>query len=349
MNKHMMGTLRKGGGDMYSRTKILLAILVFVCMLGGFLVGTALAQKAKELAIAMHSARTEPIVWGIAKQIKETVEAETKGKIKVRLLGPEVGGERDLLEATSRGEYHMVQSGDMGIAYYAPKYAVTSVPFVFPDYTAVKKAYGGKLGEKLNGALAKNGNMRLIGLSKRGARLLTANKPVYSPADVKGIKLRVPEIATWVEAWKAVGALPTPVAWPEVFTALQTGVVDAQENPIAQIYEAKLYEVQKYIMLTQHLSAYFHWLINEKTYQGLDATTRNIILNAVGRATDWGTRQQEKKTAEQAVVIQKKHDVQIIVPNKYAFFDAAKPAIDRIAKKKWAPEVKQYLEEIVGK
>lgn len=334
---------------MNSRAKTIMALFISLAMSGGLLAGTASAPKAKELVIAMHSARTEPIVWGIAGQIKEKVEAETKGKIKVRLLGPEVGGERDLLEATSRGEYHMVQSGDMGIAYYAPKYAVTSVPFVFPDYTAVRKAYEGKLGEKLNGALKKNGNMRLIGLSKRGARLLTANKPVYTPDDIKGIKLRVPEIATWVEAWKAVGALPTPVAWPEVFTALQTGVVDAQENPVAQIYEAKLYEVQKYIMLTQHLSAYFHWLINEKTYQELDSKTRDIILSAVRGATDWGTRQQEKKTAEQAVEIQKKHGVQIIVPNKYAFFDAAKPAIGRIAEKQWAPEVKQYLEEIVGK
>ena len=332
---------------MYSRTKCLILALVAVAIVIGFL-GEAASAESKEFAVVMHTARTEPIVWGIAKQIKQQIEEGTKGELKVRLLGPEVGGERDLLEATSRGEYQMVQSGDMCIAYYAPRYSVTSVPYVFPGYTAVRKAYDGKLGEKINEAMIKNGKLRIIGLSKRGARLLTAKKPIYSPDDLKGTKLRVPEIKTWVEAWKGVGALPTPVAWPEVFTALQTGVVDAQENPIAQIYEAKLYEVQKYIMLTEHLAAYFHWLINEDHYQKLSTAHREIVLNAVRKATDWGTRQQEKKAAEQVVEMQKKYGVQIIFPNKHAFFEAAKPAINQIMKEKWAPEVKGYLAEILG-
>jgi len=334
---------------MYSRVRGLIATLVLVSMVVGLFVGVTFAQKNPiEMVIAMHSARNEEIVWGISARIKHAVEKGTKGAIKVRLLGPEVGGERDLLEGLSRGEYQIMQSGDMCIGYYAPKYAATGVPFVFSDYTVVKKAYEGNLGKKINESFIKNGNMRLIGLSKRGARLLTAKKPVYVPQDIKGVKLRVPEIRTWVEAWKGVGALPTPVAWPEVFTALQTGVVEMQENPVAQIYEAKLYEVQKYIMLTDHLSAYFHWLMNEDFYQKLSSENRKIVLDAVKAATEWGSAQRDKKTAETLVLMQKEYGIQVIVPNKYLFFEAAKPAIERITETEWAPEMKGYLEEVLG-
>jgi tripartite ATP-independent transporter DctP family solute receptor len=306
------------------------------------------ADAGTTVTVAMHNARTEEIVWGIANRMKEHIEKASNGAMSVRLLGPEVGGERELLEGASRNEFQIVQSGDMGIAIYAPKYAVTSVPFVFPDYSVVQKAYEGKLGQKLNEAMIQNGNMRLLGLSKRGARLLTASKPIPSPAELKGLKLRVPEIATWVAVWKEIGALPTPVAWPEVFTALQTGVVNGQENPMLQIYEAKLYEVQKYVMLTDHLSAYFHWFGNEKFLRGLSPEHRKIVEDAVRTATAWGSGKQEEKTAELRSIMQTKHGVQFVTVDKQKFFQAARPAIDRIATQQWAPEVKDLLKELLG-
>jgi tripartite ATP-independent transporter DctP family solute receptor len=267
----------------------------------------------------------------------------------VRLVGPEVGSERDLLEGASRGEYQIMQSGDMVIAQYAPKYGVTSVPFVFPDYESVAMAYDGKLGEKMNESLKENGNLRLIGRSLRGARLLTATKPIRTPADLKGVKIRVPEIATWLTAWQAVGAQPTPVAWTEVFTALQTGVVDAQENPIAQIYEAKLYEVQDYIMMTEHLLAYFHWVINDDFLNSLSSEQQQIVLEVVKDATDWGTSQQDSASQAKLEEMIDEYGVEVIQPDKKAFFDAAKPAIEKISNEEWAPEVAGYLNEILNR
>jgi tripartite ATP-independent transporter DctP family solute receptor len=306
------------------------------------------AEAGTTVTVAMHNARTEEIVWGIANRMKDHIEKTSQGAMTVRLLGPEVGGERELLEGASRNEFQIVQSGDMGIAIYAPKYAVTSVPFVFPDYGSVEKAYEGQLGQKLDADMTKNGNMRLLGLSRRGARLLTANKAIPTPAELKGLKLRVPEIATWVAVWKELGALPTPVAWPEVFTALQTGVVNGQENPILQIYEAKLYEVQKYVMLTDHLSAYFHWFGNTKFLAGLSAEHRKIVEDAVKMATAWGSGQQEEKSAELRNILEKKHGVQFVTVDKSKFFGTARPAVERIAAQQWAPEVKDLLKQILG-
>jgi tripartite ATP-independent transporter DctP family solute receptor len=322
------------------------ALAVIVSILGLLTLlapGTPPAEAGTTVTVAMHNARTEEIVWGIANRMKDHIEKESKGEMVVKLLGPEVGGERELLEGISRQEFQIVQSGDMGIAIYAPKYAVSSVPFVFQDYAAVDKAYEGALGQKLNESLVQNGKMRVLGLSRRGARLLTASKPVRTPDDLKGLKLRVPEIKTWVEVWKQLGALPTPVAWPEVFTALQTGVVNGQENPILQIYEAKLYEVQKYVMLTDHLSAYFHWMGSEPFLKGLSAANRKIVEDAVRQACAWGSSQQQAKSAELQKTMESKYGVQFVVVDKAKFFGAARPAVERIATEQWAPEVKGLL------
>jgi TRAP-type transport system periplasmic protein len=318
----------------------------------GFLVGVVtiappvLAGAKIDVSVVMHNARNEEIVWGIANRIKNDLEKNSNGEMVVKLLGPEVGGERDLQEGTSRNEFQIMQSGDMGISTYGAKYAVTSVPFLFPGYDVVEKVYKGKVGEKLNEAMMKNGNLRILGLSRRGARLLTANMAIPSPVELKGLKLRVPEIPQWVTVWKEIGALPTPVAWPEVFTALQTGVVNGQENPIMQIHEAKLYEVQKFVMMTEHLSTYFHWIANEKFFQGLSPANRKIVGDAVKGAADWGSTKQAEKAAELRSIMEKQFGVKFIEVDKAKFIQAARPAIDRIATQQWAPEVKDLLKEI---
>ena len=327
--------------------RVMVGLLSAVALVGWVAVVTPVSAGAKiDVTVVMHNARNEEIVWGIANRIKTDLEKNSKGEMVVKLLGPEVGGERDLQEGTSRNEFQIMQSGDMGVSTYGAKYAVTSVPFLFPGYDAVEKVYKGKIGEKLNEAMIKSGNLRILGLSRRGARLLTANIPIPSPTELKGLKLRVPEIPQWVTVWKEVGALPTPVAWPEVFTALQTGVVNGQENPIMQINEAKLYEVQKYVMMTEHLSTYFHWVVNEKFFQGLSPANRKIVAEAVKSAADWGSTKQTEKAAELRSMMEKQYGVKFIEVDKAKFIQAARPAIDQIATQQWAPEVKDLLKEI---
>jgi tripartite ATP-independent transporter DctP family solute receptor len=328
-----------------TRTILTLLSLIMLVALAAPTPPAAAGAKI-DVAVAMHNARNEEIVWGIANRIKNDLEKNSNGEMAVKLLGPEVGGERDLQEGTSRNEFQIFQSGDMAVSTYGVKYAVMSAPFLFPGYDAVDKVYKGKLGEKLNEALVKNGNMRILGLSRRGARLLTANKPIPTPAEVKGLKLRVPEIPQWVAIWKELGALPTPVAWPEVFTALQTGVVNGQENPIMQIYEGKLYEVQKFVMMTEHISSYFHWVANEKFLQGLSPANRKLVEDVVKSAADWGSTKQVEKAAELRAIMEKQYGVKFIEVDKPKFTQAARPAIERIATQQWAPEVKDLLKEI---
>jgi TRAP-type C4-dicarboxylate transport system substrate-binding protein len=177
----------------------------------------------------------------------------------------------------------------MAVSTYGAKYAVTTVPLRFPRLRRGRQNVQRQAG-KLNQEMIKNSNLRIVGLSRRGARLLTASKAIPTPTELKGLKLRVPEIKTWVDVWKEIGALPTPVAWPEVFTALQTGVVNGQENPVLQIFEGKLYEVQKFVMMTEHISSYFHWVVNEKFYQEPHPGQRKVGEDAIKSATAWGRK-----------------------------------------------------------
>jgi len=327
--------------------RTVVAVVSAMLLIGIVAVATPVLAGAKiDVTVVMHNARNEEIVWGIANRIKADLEKGSNGEMAVKLLGPEVGGERDLQEGTSRNEFQIFQSGDMAVSTYGVKYAVMAVPFLFPGYDGVNKVYQGKLGEKLNQALVASGNLRILGLSRRGARLLTASKAITTPADVKGLKLRVPEIPQWVTVWKELGALPTPVAWPEVFTALQTGVVNGQENPILQIYEGKLYEVQKFVMMTEHISSYFHWMANEKFLQGLSPANRKLVESVVKEAADWGSTKQAEKSAEQRAIMEKQHGVKFVEVDKAKFTQAARPAIERIAAQQWAPEVKDLLKEI---
>ena len=199
---------------------VLASLLLLTAIATPSLPTTASAGAKIDVTVAMHNARNEEIVWGIANRIKTELEQKSNGTMVVKLLGPEMGGERDIQEATSRNEFQIMQSGDMGVSTWGAKYAVISAPWLFPGYDAVEKVYKGKIGQLLNEAMIKNGNVRIVGLSRRGARLLTASNPITNPSELKGLKLRVPEIPQWVAVWKQIGALPTPVAWPEVFTAM---------------------------------------------------------------------------------------------------------------------------------
>lgn len=295
---------------------------------------------AEEIAIAVHVAPANEM-YQVAERIAKEIEEKSGGRFDVIVLGKEVGGERDQLEATSSGEYQITLGGSVPMSLYAPKYAAADLPFVWDSSEQARKVYEGKLGDTVQGLLAKNGNMHLLALSIRTPRNLTSNKPIMNPEDLKGARLRVPEIPAWVDIWSAVGALPSPVAWPEVYTSLQTGVIQMQENPFSPIYSGKLYEVQDYVNITEHVYSFFHWLANDPWFDGLSASDQAMIQAAVDKATAWGDEKTLKGAAELLQTLKDK-GMKVVQPNKDAFRALAKPAIRSVAAG-YAPEVRDYV------
>lgn len=281
-----------------------------------------------------------------AEEFKRIVEERSEGRITVNIFpGGALGGERDNIEQIQLNEVQITNIGDLLPTLLAPTYAAPTVPFIFPDIEAVREFWNGEVGQKKREVIEASG-VTVIGLQKRLPRNLTANRPIRAVEDLAGLKLRVPDIASWIRIWTHLGAIPTPVAWAEVYMSLQLGVVDAQENPYAEIVTAKLFEVQDYLMQTEHLTAANHWIASKEFMDGLSAEDRDLILQAAEEAIAWGDAKTDEKGAEWLQEI-KNQGMEVIEVDKEAFREAAWPAIEALSAG-WAPGVKAEVDRIVG-
>jgi tripartite ATP-independent transporter DctP family solute receptor len=319
---------------------IVLLLLAFVLVSSSFV----MAADQVVLDFAIHTApQTEAHLAAI--RFKELVEDRSNGSIKVNLFpGAALGGEKDNIEQLKTGQVALAIFGDILPSLLAPEVSPTVIPFIYPNVEEVYAAWEGELGDLMKEKIMERGNMMVVGLQRRGARHLTANKLVKSPEDLKGLKLRVPEIPTWVTLWKAVGAQPTPVAWPEVYSALQTGVVDGQENPYSNIYAAKLYEVQDYVMETGHLQNVFHWALSLPVYKKLTPYQQQIVLTSAKEAAEYGDKLALEMLSDFKAKV-KAEGMEIIEVDTSLFRAKAKPVIEEMAKNDWDPKVWEYIKK----
>jgi TRAP-type C4-dicarboxylate transport system substrate-binding protein len=278
------------------------------------------------------------MIW-MGEQLRE------KGLFKPEVYeGGTLGTENELLEQVKSGQTHVTFGN--AVPQYVRKYWVSAVPFMISDERVLSAIFNGKIGDAIKGAFGEN-NILISGYSLRGNRQLTANRIVRSPKDLQGMKMRLPENAIYIEIWKEVGVLPTPVASPEVFSALQTGVVEAQENPISSNYQKGLWEVQKYTMMTNHLFDYFLWLLSKNWYESLDAGRKKVfdevVAAGIKRATDITFEKEGAYRDEMAG----KGMTYIEDVDFKAFQEKARPAIERVCKE-FEPWVYEELLKIMA-
>jgi len=165
-----------------------------------------------------------------------------------------------------------------GIAGFVPEMQVMSVPYLFSSRSIAMKVLNGWFGDELEKAIKKRTGLRVLFWAENGFRHFTNNvHPIKNAGDVKGLKIRVMESPAYISMIKAMGGNPTPIAWNELYTALQQKVVDGQENPITNIISAKLYEHQKYLTLDGHVYSPHIWLINEDFYQSLPDDVKLLL------------------------------------------------------------------------
>ncbi len=209
------------------------------------------------------------------------VNNNSGGKINVQIYGAgALGGEREYIEACMSGTVEAgIASGP--IASFYPEAMVTDIPYLFPSSNVAWKVLDGPFGEKLSKGFMKQTGLRNLAFAEVGFRNFTNDvRPIRKPSDLKGLKIRVMETPLYVNMVKALGASPTPIAWPEVYTALQTGVVDGEENPIGTILMANFPEVQKYVTLDGHVYGVDWFFINEDFFQSLSPELKYIVQDA---------------------------------------------------------------------
>lgn len=262
-----------------------------------FLAGTAalglagLARPAKAATVIRWAnvlSPSHPLVTmmdRVAKQVKE----ETGGSLEIQNFpGGQLGSSRDVIEATSTGAIQLVDEGAAQFGQFVPQFSILEAPYIWRDPQHVRTALCSPLLEEVNKQLVEKRGMRVIGSTYYGKRHVTSGtKPIKTVEDMKGFKLRIPEVDTFRAMTEAWGARPTPLNFSELYLALSQGAVDGQENPLPTIQSAKLYEVQKFLVLTGHIITPRLIAVNETTWKSLSDKERNSLTKALAEHGLW--------------------------------------------------------------
>ncbi len=241
-----------------------------------------LAQGAVQLRWATVLPTSHPMVAmmdRVAKQVRE----QTGGAVEIQTFpAGQLGSSRDLIEATSSGAIQIVDEGAAQFGQFVPQLSILEAPYIWKDAQHVRRVLSSSLVDDMRASLVAKRSMRMIGSTYYGKRHVTSGtKAINSPDDMKGFKLRIPEVDTFRAMAEAWGARPTPLNIGELYLALSQGVVDGQENPLPTIQSNKFFEVQKYLVLTGHIITPRLIVINEAAWQSLDAKQRQVLQTAM--------------------------------------------------------------------
>lgn len=221
-----------------------------------------------------------------AKEMAAAIKSETGGKFDLQIFpNNQLGSDTDMLSQIRSGGVEFFTLSGLILSTLVPAASINGIGFAFPDYDTVWKAMDGDLGAHVRGEVKKAGLEVMDKIWDNGFRQTTSStRPITSPDDFKGFKIRVPVSPLWTSMFKAFDAAPASINFAEVYSALQTKIVEGQENPLAIISTAKLYEVQKYCSLTNHMWDGFWFLANRRAWEKLPQDVRTIVAKNINAA-----------------------------------------------------------------
>lgn len=320
-------------------------VTLFFCLSIGIL--QAAGNSKVEMTIATFHPRTGTADVEGLYHFKELVEERSEGEIKVNVFyGGTLGGERELVEQLKLGTIHLCLGGWGTRGAYVKNLIPWGVPYLFSSKEQINATIEGRIGKEVKKAFLKEGIV-WTGLYFRGNRQLTTNRNVKTPADLKGAKIRLPENPDWLVVWKAFGCLPVPIPSPEIFSSLQTGVVEAQENPVSSNYNRSLWEIQRYTVMTNHIVDIQSYLLSKKFLDGLDEEKRRLILAAAVDTIEWCTKFAADMEGE-LIKEMEEHGMEFLYPDLKAFQEVALSTIDYF-QKIWEPWVYEETMKVLSK
>jgi tripartite ATP-independent transporter DctP family solute receptor len=290
--------------------------------------GAAFAQMEIKFG---HVGEPGSLFAASAEEFARRANAKLGDKAKVVVYGSsQLGGDKELLQKLKLGTVDIALPSTV-MSSEADLFGVFEMPYLVKDREHMKRIEREVFWSKLAPEAEKKG-LKVIAVWENGYRHITNNKrPINTPDDLKGIKLRVPEGKWRVKMFQTYGANPSPMKFSEVFTALQTGVMDGQENPFTQIYSAKFQEVQKYLSLTGHVYTPAYVTVGAKKWASLPADVRKI-LEDTAKETQAFVYEKAAKDDEELLGKIKAAGVAVNTPNKDAFVAASRPVYDEFAK-----------------
>jgi tripartite ATP-independent transporter DctP family solute receptor len=320
------------------------ALIVFLGVL--FLVGLAASPSmALELKFGHYAAETHP-GHKATLMFAEAVQKRTNGEITVKIYPSNaLGSPPEVLEQNKLGAIDMSLPTQGALDKYVREFSVVMMPFVYDNYEHCWRVLDGPFMEWVAPKLEAQ-NLVFLSNWEWGFRNVTNNvRPVMTPGDMKGLKMRTPPELQLQAAMEACGAVVTKIAFPELYNALKQGVVDGQENPLAVIYHFKIYEVQKNLALTRHVYNSMVHVMSKMTWDKLTPEQQKIVKEESKRAGQWF---RDRMVEEEGELIQKLKDkgMQVTEPDTTKFRAVMQPAYERIAKYAGEENVTRFLKMV---
>lgn len=300
-----------------------------LCLPGGSIAQTLTVRWGESLA------PNHPQVM-MAERVAREVKEKTAGRIDIQVFpNSQLGSGKEMVEMVASGGLQMVTEGAGALAAFLPSMSLIEAPYLWRDAAHLAKLPGTAYFARLNDDLVARRGMRMVGVTYYGKRHLTSGgKPIRTPADMAGFKLRVPPVDVFSAMAQSWGARATPVAFGELYLSLSMNLVDGQENPLPTIQSAKLNEVQKYLILTGHVITPRVVVANEAFLKGLSPSDRSILNTALASAVAW---QDKELQNQESMLINtlKTQGMTVIEPDIDVW---SKPVLDTVPRKfegKW--------------
>jgi tripartite ATP-independent transporter DctP family solute receptor len=313
------------------------------------------AQGSSESGSAPKSGKKTVLKWSsvqastsvISQGVDKIVDYINKNATGIEVQyysGGQLGGSRDQVEGVSTGMIDVVTEGPAQFGQLVPLMSMVEAPYIYRDFNHLDKALKGHFGQVLEAEMEKK-DMHILGDFYYGTRQLsTTSTPVNSIADLKGLKIRVPEVNTYMDMVKSWGANPTPLSFNELYLGLQQNVVAGQENPLTTFDSAKFYEVQKYLVLTNHIICSNVFIINKGVWDGISDADKKVVNDAVKIGCDYITETTYKQEGELLDAFKAK-GVTVMSPDVAPFREATLKIISDNYGDKWGRDL---IDEVVN-
>lgn len=296
----------------------------------GLILAPALAWSA-EIVLKMGTlGATDYFYYKAGRRMADIVAEKTGKRVEIQVFpNQQLGNERDMIEGMQLGTVDLAIINTPLLANFEPKFIVFDMPFIFNDWPHAQRVMKGPVGQELIRGLEAKG-LKGFAFSTAGFRnVLNHRRPVKTPDDLKGLKIRTLDNPVHVAIMNAMGANATPMQYSEVFTALQQKTVDGLDFPLFPVITEKFYEVNKHIALTGHVFTGVIYLMSLKKYQSLPADVQKIIADAAGVAADYESELYSKAEAEARETLEKKYGMVTTEVDKRLFREKVAPVYDR--------------------
>jgi TRAP-type transport system periplasmic protein len=261
------------------------------------------------------------------KQFTKLVNEKAGGKLRVNFIaGEQLGNDMQVIEQMMQGSVQIYGDVLDWYANWVKDFAILAWGFTFRDPDHMQRFIDSDIYAAMAEKLRAEQGIRILAAAPTQPRILFAKKPINTLQDLSGVKMRVPEIKTYLTLWETLGTRPSRLAWGEVYLGLKTGVVEAAEGPISSAYSAKFHEAAKYVVRTDHLMSSAHITINDKAFQRLPADQQKILIDAAKEATQW-TRQLAQKETEDTVKKMGAEGATVMPINRGPINDKAREAV----------------------